>query len=213
MSSPADSLNVNQIRRLASFPDEELQASVRKQWGKIRMDRDPTREKVIEDVRRLLSTRPGDPVRGEIVFGKTCGQCHKIYGKGYDIGPDLTNSGRGSLEQLLSNVFDPSLVIGEAYQAKIVETVDGLVVTGLLVEDSPQRIVLKGQGGKVTTIPRADVDEFSSTKLSLMPEDLEKQYKEDELIDLFAFLTLDKPPTDPNAKRIPDVPDPNALSH
>ena len=36
--------------------------------------------------------------------------------------------------------------------------------------------------------------------------DLEKQLKPQEIIDLFAFLALDKPPTDPTARPIPGTP-------
>jgi hypothetical protein len=39
--------------------------------------------------------------------------------------------------------------------------------------------------------------------LSLMPEDLEKQIQPQELADLFALLTLDRPPTDPAARKLP----------
>ena len=39
-----------------------------------------------------------------------------------------------------------------------------------------------------------------------MPEQLEKQLKPEELADLFSLLTLDKAPSDPEAKRIPGVP-------
>jgi putative heme-binding domain-containing protein len=104
---------------------------------------------------------------------------------------------------MLSNIFDPSLVIGNAYRARIVSTADGRVLTGLLVEDSPQRVVLKLQGGKIETIARADVEEMEISKLSLMPEGVETQYKPEEIIDLFAFLKLDKSPADPAAKVLP----------
>ena len=109
-----------------------------------------------------------------------------------------------SLEQLLSNVLDPSLVIGAAYQARVVVTADGRVLTGLLVEDSPQRVALKIQGGKLEVIGRDDIEELRVSPLSMMPEGLETQLQPQELIDLFAFLTLDKPPTDPSARRIPE---------
>ncbi len=198
----ADWINVNQIRKLSAMPDESLKVRVANLLGRVREERNPEREALIGEMRNKLFATNGNSRNGAVVFEKTCGQCHKIYGKGFDIGPDLTESGRGSLDQLLSNVFDPSLVIGESYQARTVLTVDGLLVTGLLVEDSPQRIVLKGQGGKETTIARDDIEALKVSKLSMMPEDLEKQYTEQELIDLFAFLTLDKHPDDPNAKRI-----------
>ena len=68
------------------------------------------------------------------MFKKVCAQCHKIYGEGQDVGPDITSNGRASFDQLLSNVFDPSLVIGAGYQARIVTTTGGRVLTGLLAE-------------------------------------------------------------------------------
>ena len=57
------------------------------------------------------------------------------------------SNGRNDFEQLLSNVFDPSLVIGPGYQATTVATTDGRVLTGLLAEDGKERVVLKIQGG------------------------------------------------------------------
>jgi hypothetical protein len=39
-----------------------------------------------------------------------------------------------------------------------------------------------------------------------MPEDVEKQLKPQEIADLFSFLVLDKPPSDPKARRIPGTP-------
>ena len=121
-------------------------------------------------------------------------------------GPDITLNGRSNFDQLLSNVFDPSLVIGAGYQAVSVTTVKGRSLTGLLVEDTPQRVVLKVQGGKLETIARAEVDDLTVSKVSLMPEGIEKQLKPQELADLFAFLVLDKPPSDPNARKIPGAP-------
>ena len=151
----------------------------------------------------MLNKTKGDPQKGIAVFKKLCAQCHKIYGEGQEVGPDLTNDGRANFDLLLSNVFDPSLVIGASYQATNVVTVQGRSLTGLLVEDGPKRVVLKLQGGKLETIPRGDVDVLSVSKVSLMPEDVEKQLKPQEIADLFAFLTLDQPPNDPAARRIP----------
>ena len=137
------------------------------------------------------------------MFNRVCGQCHKIYGQGQEVGPDITANGRASIEQLLSNVFDPSLVIGAVYQARTVQSADGRIVTGLVVEDSQQRVVLKVQGGKQETIAREDVEAMKVSELSLMPEGLEKQLKPQEIADLFAFISLDKHPDDPAAKPIP----------
>lgn len=200
---PASAVNVNQIRKLLALNKPELNEAVQKHWGSIRTDRDPQREAVIAEMRKFLRSTKGDPHAGKAVFAKVCGQCHKLHGEGQDVGPDITSNGRGNFEQLLSNVFDPSLVIGPSYQARTVITVDGRVLTGLLVEDNEQRIVLKGQGGKLETIARDVVDEMKVSPLSLMPEKLETQLKPQELADLFAYITLDRPPEDPEAKLIP----------
>jgi putative heme-binding domain-containing protein len=207
---PASALNVNQVRKLLASKDNTLVEKVTAQWGTLRTDRNPQREQVIVDVRHLLTERAGDPQAGQVVFNRVCGQCHKIYGVGQEVGPDLTSNGRSSLDQLLSNVLDPSLVIGAGYLARTVVTDDGRVLTGLPVEDNDQRLVLKIQGGKLETIARGAVEEVRVSQLSLMPEELEKQIKPEEMVDLFAFLVLDKPPSDPSARQLPGLPAPAA---
>jgi putative membrane-bound dehydrogenase-like protein len=203
---PATLLNVNQVQRLMALKDKELSAAINKHWGTIRTTRDPAREQLVGEMRKLIRTTGADPHRGVEVFNRVCGQCHKIHGQGQDVGPDITSNGRASFEQLLSNVFDPSLVIGASYQARTVQAADGRIITGLLVEDSQERVVLKVQGGKLETIARADIDAMKVSELSLMPEGLEKQLQPQEIADLFAFISLDKHPSDPTAKPIPSGP-------
>jgi putative heme-binding domain-containing protein len=200
-----EAVNINQLRKILSGDDSEIVSRAKAIWGTVRKDRNPAREQVVYEMRNLLKNNTGDPHKGQLAFNRLCGQCHKIHGQGQDVGPDITVNGRASLDQLLSNVFDPSLVIGRIYQAYTVITTDGRTLTGLLVEDNPQRIVLKVQGGKIETIARKDVDEFEQSKLSLMPEGVEKQLSPQELIDLLAFLRLDKSPSDPTARPIADV--------
>ncbi len=197
---PATAINANQAYKMLSLKNRELSDLVLKHWGVVRTERDPARLGLISKMRDELRTAKGDPVAGRAVFKKLCAQCHKIYGEGAEVGPDITRNGRASFEQLLSNVFDPSLVIGAAYQGLTVVTKDGKAISGLPVEDNAQRIVLKVQGDKLETIARSDVDEAVPSKLSLMPEGVEKQLTKQELYDLFAFITLDKPPEDPEAK-------------
>jgi putative heme-binding domain-containing protein len=202
----ANVLNANQVARLQASPDEELKKLVQAKWGMIRTERNPQREQVVQEMRLLLRDGLGDPHNGAAVFQKVCGQCHKLYGQGQDVGPEITANGRSSFEQLLSNVFDPSLVIGVAYQARQVVTDEGRVLTGLVTEENEQRIVLKMQGGKIETIPRDEIEEMKVSPLSLMPEGLENQLKREEIADLFAYLALDRPPSDPQARYLPGTP-------
>jgi putative heme-binding domain-containing protein len=187
-------VNVNQVRRLQGFSDKDLAKQVTALWGTVRTERNPQRDLLIAEIRRFLSVTKGDPLAGAAIFKKVCAQCHKMYGEGQEVGPDITSNGRGSFEQILSNVLDPSLVIGADYQARTVATTDGRILTGLLVEDNDQRVVLKMQGGKLETVPRSEIEVLQVSKLSMMPEDLEKQLTRQEMADLFAFLALNKPP-------------------
>ena len=203
---PSTALNVNQVRKLLASKDKDLVQQVTKVWGTVRESRNPERERLVTQMRDLLKKTPGDPIAGRLHFNKICAQCHKIYGEGQDVGPDITSNGRSDFEQLLSNVFDPSLVIGAGYTATTIVTNDGKSIAGLVVEEGSQRIVLKTQGGKIETIARDNVDQILRSKLSLMPEDVEKQLRAQEIADLFAYLCLDRPPEDPKAKKIPGTP-------
>jgi putative heme-binding domain-containing protein len=200
---PSTALNVTQLRKLQHSPDPEVAGRVKAIWGTIREGRNPRRELVVDQVRRSIRRMTGDPVDGQAVFDRLCAQCHKIHGRGQDVGPDITANGRNDFDQLLSNVLDPSLVIGPGYQATTVATTDGRILTGLLAEDGRDRVVLKLQGGQLETIPRDQVDELKTAEVSLMPEEIEKQLAPQEIADLFAFLCLDRPPSDPAARPLP----------
>ena len=151
---PATVLNANQVAKLLARKDDALTALVKSRWGTVRTTRDPQREQFVAQMRTLVRSAEGDPVQGAVVFKKVCAQCHKIYGDGADVGPDITSNGRNEFEQLLSNVFDPSLVIGAAYQAVTIVTNDGRSLTGLLTEEDDKHVVIKLAGGAVQTIPR-----------------------------------------------------------
>ncbi len=56
-------------------------------WGTIRDGRNPHREQIVDQMRKLIRSTPGDPVAGRAVFNKLCAQCHKIHGEGQDVGP------------------------------------------------------------------------------------------------------------------------------
>lgn len=201
-----DLFNSNQLQRLDQSPDQAVVALVKKIWGTIRTDNRDDRLQAIASTNKTLRELKGNTENGWPVFQRVCGQCHILHERGFEVGPNLSQNGRGSYTQLLSNVLDPSLVIGNAYQAYTVLTVDGRVLTGLLAEDSPERIILKIQGGKTETIPRDEIEEAKVSPKSLMPEGLETQMTPQEIADLFALLTLEKVPgTNPNSL-IPETP-------
>jgi putative heme-binding domain-containing protein len=205
---PRSTLHANHLRKILESNDREAIWAVEKEWGTIRDDRNPQREQVVAEMGAYLRQHPGDAAAGEAVFRKLCAQCHSIYGAGETLAPDLTSNGRGTFDQLLVSVFDPSLVIGPSYRTTIVVTEDGRNLTGLVTEDSDRRIVLALPGGGKEVIARNDVKYVRVSNLSMMPEGIETVLDRRELADLFAFLALDRPPGDPQARPIPGAPGP-----
>jgi putative heme-binding domain-containing protein len=200
---PTSVLNLTHLRKLKQSRDSIILEQLNALWGTIRDGRDPKRERVSTEIRALVRKTPGDPTAGQAVFKRVCSLCHKIYGEGQDVGPELTSNGRNDFDQLISNVFDPSLVIGRGYQATTLATTEGRILTGLLVEDGKDRVLLKLQGGQVEAIERKQIEQMKTSELSLMPDAFETQLSPQEIVDLCAFLCLDKPPSDPTAKALP----------
>jgi hypothetical protein len=62
------------------------------------------------------------------------------------------------------------------------------VLTGLPIEDSPDRLVLKTAEGERVTIRPADIEDRKTSDVSLMPEGLAQTMNDQELVDVLAFL-------------------------
>lgn len=194
---PLGDVNANHVRSINALGDKALSERITKLWGVVKTERDPERMKVVEQMRKVVQSRSGDVIRGQAVFTKVCAQCHTIYGKGGNVGPDLTGVGRDDTTAILTNIIDPNLVIGAGYFANVARTKKGQVFTGLLVEQSDQRIVLK-DGTKTEIIPRAELDRLVVQNISMMPEGLEKSMTEQEFTDLVSFLLTKRDPAQKN---------------
>ena len=76
----------------------------------------------------------------------------------------------------------------------------------MIAEDNERRVVVRMPGESEESVTRNNVKYTRVSKLSMMPEGIEESLDKKDLADLFAFLALDKPPTDSQAKRIPGAP-------
>ena len=138
-----------------------------------------------------LRAGTGDPTRGRRLFRDRCATCHRLQGEGETIGPDLTFANRKDRDFLLVSLVDPSGVVRKEYQASQLATRDGRVLSGLIVEQSPEAIILRDAKGQRTRVARSDVEELKDSDVSLMPESLYKEFSPQELRDLFSFLQND----------------------
>jgi putative heme-binding domain-containing protein len=142
---------------------------------------------VLARYREALSL-PRDAPRGEKVFDRECAKCHKLAGRGFEVGPDLSVIKTRADETLISDVMDPSAQITVGYHQYTVLTEDGRIFTGVLAGETATSITLRKEEGAEQTILRGQVDEMEATTISMMPEDLEKQVTPQDVADLIAFL-------------------------
>jgi len=131
--------------------------------------------------------RPVDLPRGRALFQRTCGQCHKLYGEGGEIGPDITGSNRNNLDYLLTNMLDPNAEIPNDYRTTILRTKDNRVLVGVIRRSEGQSVTI-ATPAEVVTVAKRDVASIDPQNFSMMPEGLVLALKEDELRDLIAYL-------------------------
>jgi len=65
---------------------------------------------------------------------------------------------------------------------------DGRSVTGLLVSQSPDSVVIRAADSIDVTLAAGEVEELVKQPVSLMPADLATTLSADELVDLVAWL-------------------------
>jgi len=191
---PAADFSIEQLRVVALHQDKKLDDLVRKHWGKVTPG---SAEEKLAEMRRLnndLNAGPGDLARGHDIFTKSCAVCHSLFGEGGKVGPDLTHSNRDR-EFLLGSLVDPSAAIRKEYLAYELTAKDGRIFSGIIVDQSGANITLASSTGERAAIPQNQVLSLRESTVSLMPEDLVKQLKPQELRDLFSYLQTQKPLT------------------
>ncbi len=189
----AQDVPVDQVRRIALLHDEGLDRLARKLWGTIKA---ATPEEKLAEVRRLnndLRASEGDAARGREIFTKQCATCHRLFGEGHAVGPDLTHANRSDRDFLLVSLVDPSSVVRKEYQAFLVALRDGRVLTGLIAEQTPESLTLIEANDQRTRVARDDIESVKEAATSLMPEGLYRQLNPDQLRDLFRFLQTQEP--------------------
>jgi putative heme-binding domain-containing protein len=190
----AQEVPVESLRVVALHRDRSLDDLVRKHWGNIQPG---TPEEKLAEMRRLsndLRAGSGDPVRGRELFHKHCATCHKLFGQGEPTAPDLTHANRKDRDYLLASIVDPSAVIRREHLSYTVQTTDGRFLTGLVVEQTPGSVTLINTKHERTRIARDKIESMEESPVSLMPENLLKELKPQELRDLFSYLQADGPP-------------------
>src|SRR5262249_51121215 len=141
---PAD-ISAYAARQIFNLGDAKVNDLLTKVWGEVKVAKPNTQQEMAKYKRMLTpnSMRVANLGNGRLVFSKTCHNCHKLFGEGGTIGPDLTGANRSNIDYLLSNIIDPSAEVGRDYRMSIIATKDERTVTGIIVEKTPTKIVVQ----------------------------------------------------------------------
>ncbi|MGZ8921164.1 MAG: PVC-type heme-binding CxxCH protein, partial [Limisphaerales bacterium] len=173
--------------------DEQLAARVEDVFGaKRELDQAAIDEKLAKFA-RVVKSGSGDPFAGYEHYNVACASCHKLFGEGGQIGPDLTSYGRDDLDTMLMHIVNPSGEIREGFENVIIETKDGRNLSGFLAERYEDAVVLRGLDGESTLVKKDIIGRTRAAGGSLMPEGLLEGFDEQQIRDLFAYLRSTQP--------------------
>jgi len=128
------------------------------------------------------------PARGARVFEKSCANCHQLEGKGARVGPQLDGIGSRGLERLLEDVLDPNRNVDQSFRVTNLALQSGQIVSGLLLREEGQVLIVADSQGKEVRVPKTTVEERSTAQLSPMPANMADQIPEPDFNDLMSYL-------------------------
>ncbi|HEX3717391.1 MAG TPA: heme-binding protein [Verrucomicrobiae bacterium] len=184
-----DTLTTNDRQALVEFLPKETNsesnvAATRK------FVKDWTMQDLQPDLAKAKSGRSFDT--GKAVFSQAqCILCHRMGSGGGSVGPELgAVASRLSSRDILESILEPSKVVSELYQNTIIETKDGDILVGRVVEENDQKLVLMTEPIQQTKVEvrKSDIAIRRASKVSPMPDGLVNSMKEGEIWDLIAYL-------------------------
>jgi putative membrane-bound dehydrogenase-like protein len=176
-------------RQMSSLNNSDLTKRLETEWGRIGQSSDEIRAEATQ-LAQAYRTAPlwaYNDESGAAHFKKLCAQCHLPQGQSEALGPKLTGAGARGVEYLVENVLAPNAVIGRDYQARIIVTSDGRVITGLVEKESESAITIRTLNDSVT-VEKSDIEEIQVSQNSFMPEGLLKTLNDREKLELLKYL-------------------------
>lgn len=190
---PRNDLHVYHVRQIESIGDAHLTQRLADVWGTIRETSQDKREKIAAYREWLTedALAAADLSNGRQLYNKTCAACHRLFGEGGAVGPDITGANRTSLDYLLDNLVDPSAVVSKDYKMTVFALVDGRIVTGLVEKESDSAFTVRTVND-VTVVAKADIEDMKLSEQSLMPDGQLDQLDREAARDLIGYLASPK---------------------
>lgn len=130
----------------------------------------------------------GTAAKGRLIYQERCASCHRLYGQGTPVGPDLESVRSAGKETTLINILDPNREVPPRFATVEVSTDEDEPFIGVIANDAANGITLLQASGVETFVPRSKIKSSRTTPASLMPEGLEAGLNPQDLADLLAYI-------------------------
>jgi len=190
LASPgAAALTLPQLEALAAHYPASTAAALKPMFDRLQAATHEQRARL----EALTSELPaGNPAAGKLVFANRqagCILCHRVGNDGGRVGPDLSTIGqRRNQRDLLEAVIFPSASLARSYESQSLLLADGRTLTGLIVRETADALVLRMADQNEIRIARNNVEEMKPSPLSIMPAGLEATMSKQQLADLLTYL-------------------------
>ena len=124
--------------------------------------------------------------RGHAVYKKHCSVCHPMQNQDMAVGPNLKAITTPTPQYILQAIVSPNLEVQQQFVQYNALMLDGRTVTGMLVSESAGSITLRTKDAKDVSLLRNEIDELKASRLSMMPEGMEKDIGRQQMADLIA---------------------------
>ena len=178
-----------QLRQLQLFSDDEINRRIAELWPELQEISAQKVNKIVEYREQLTAERlaAADAAAGRVLFERTCAKCHKLFGEGGNVAPDLSGAQRNNLNYLLENIVDPSATVSKNYNMSTVITLDARIINGVINQQSERTITIQTPTERLV-LRRDEIEEIRKSNLSMMPEGLLDVLEADQVRDLIAYL-------------------------
>jgi putative membrane-bound dehydrogenase-like protein len=186
---PRDDVGSYDVRQLRGLGDPAVDAAVESIWGRVRDTPEQRRDQIaaLKTALTPAALAAADLPHGRQLFDRSCGRCHRLFGAGENVGPDLTGGNRTNLDYLLENIVDPSGAVAREYRMSVVTFADGRVLGGLVTSRNDRTLTLVTPT-ETHVLSLADVDDVTLTAQSPMPDGMLDQLPTDAIRDLIGYL-------------------------
>ena len=186
---PRADLTAFHARQIASFNDAELTRELTQMWGELRETPAEKRASLDRLTRELTAEAlaQANKSAGRVLFNQLCASCHRLYGEGQTLGPDLTGGQRHDLSYLLDNIVDPSAVVTTDFRNTVVKLKDGRTLNGFVTRRTERSLTLRSMTEELS-LDSAEIEAVETSAQSMMPDGLLEALTPQQRRDLIGYL-------------------------